>query len=64
MLGEAQMMRIRWPSAANKTRLLGDKLDVVLVTKAARFRWAKRLLSMLLETDRSLGSASISAELA
>ena len=38
VLGEAQMMRIRWSSAANETRLLGDKLDVVLVTKAARFR--------------------------
>ena len=38
MLGEAQMMGIRWLSAANKTRLLGHKLDVVLVTKAARFR--------------------------
>src|SRR5271170_1778420 len=38
LLGVPQMVRIRWPSSANETRLLGDKLNVVLVTKATRFR--------------------------
>ena len=36
MLCEAQMMGICGPPAANQTRQFGDKLDVVLVTKAAR----------------------------
>ena len=38
VLREAQMMRIRWPSSANQTRLLGDEFDVVLVAKPTRFR--------------------------
>jgi hypothetical protein len=32
MLGKAQMMGIGWRAAANQTRLVGDKPDVVSVT--------------------------------
>ena len=36
VLREPQMMGICGPTATNQTRLFGDELDVVLVTKATR----------------------------
>ncbi len=36
VLREPQMMGIGGPTVANQARLLGDELDVILVTKAAR----------------------------
>ena len=44
MLGEAQMMGICGPAAANQTRLFGHQLDVVLVTKATRLRMGQPAL--------------------
>ena len=53
VLGEAQMMRIRWSSSANETRLLGDKLDMVPVTKAAWF-WVGQVALVDVIGNRSL----------
>jgi len=37
-LGEAQMMRVRRPASADKTRLFGDIADMIAITDATRFR--------------------------
>ena len=64
MLGEAQMMPIRWPSSANETWLLGDKFNVVLVAKATRFRVGQAALVDVIG-DRSLaGFCGTTVELA
>jgi hypothetical protein len=38
VLREAQMMGVGRPAAADQARLFGHELDVVFITKAARFR--------------------------
>ena len=52
VLREAQLMGIRGPPTANQTRLFGHKLDVNLVTKAARLGMGQLALVFTVDKGR------------